>query len=47
MDYLRSEFTINCVLSSFFTRVIKRHDFLKSLTVLINIIRRFFEKVLD
>lgn len=44
-DFLRSEFSINCILASFFGRVVKRYDFLKSLTVLINIIRRFFEKL--
>lgn len=43
--YLRSEFTINFVLSSFYHRVLRRCEFLKSLTILINIICRFYENL--
>ena len=44
-QYLRSEFTINFVLSSFYHRVLNRYQFLKSLTILINIIRRCYENL--
>lgn len=44
-SYLKSEFTLNCVLSSFYHRVLRRSEFLKSLTILINIIRKCYENL--
>lgn len=44
-QYLGSEFTINFVLSNFYHRVIKRYEFLKSLTILLNIICRYYENL--
>lgn len=43
--YLRSEFTMNFVLSSFYHKVQRRCEFLRSLTILINIIRRCYENL--
>ncbi len=44
-SFLRSEFTINSTLASFYNRVLRRAEFLKSLAIVVNIIRKHYENL--